>query len=50
MGCKGWRWTGAAEWTPLDLRHVAACWMLFDIHLDPAVVADSSATPIPASP
>jgi integrase len=21
---KGWRWTGAAEWTPHDLRHVAA--------------------------
>ena len=37
---KGWRWTGAAEWSPHDLRHVAACWMLFDLGLDPAVVAD----------
>jgi integrase len=37
---KGWRWTGAATWSPHDLRHVAACWMLFDLGLDPAVVAD----------
>lgn len=37
---KGWRWTGAAKWTPHDLRHVAACWMLFDLKLDPAIVAD----------
>jgi integrase len=37
---KGWRWTGSAKWTPHDLRHVAACWMLFDLQLDPAVVAD----------
>jgi integrase len=37
---KGWRWTGAAQWTPHDLRHVAACWMLFDLGLDPAIVAD----------
>jgi integrase len=37
---KGWRWTGAAKWSPHDLRHVAACWMLFDLKLDPAVVAD----------
>lgn len=37
---KGWRWTGAAKWTPHDLRHAAACWMLFDLKLDPAVVAD----------
>lgn len=37
---KGWRWTGAAKWSPHDLRHVAACWMLFDLGLDPAVVAD----------
>lgn len=37
---KGWRWTGSAKWTPHDLRHVAACWMLFDLKLDPAVVAD----------
>jgi len=37
---KGWRWTGAAKWSPHDLRHAAACWMLFDLKLDPAVVAD----------
>ncbi len=37
---KGWRWTGAAQWSPHDLRHVAACWMLFDVGLDPAIVAD----------
>jgi integrase len=37
---KGWRWTGSATWTVHDLRHVAACWMLFDLKLDPAVVAD----------
>jgi integrase len=37
---KGWRWTGAAKWSPHDLRHVAACWMLFDLGLDPAGVAD----------
>ena len=37
---QGWRWTGAAKWSPHDLRHVAACWMLFDLGLDPAVVAD----------
>lgn len=37
---KGWRWTGAAKWTPHDLRHFAACWMLFDLKLDPAIVAD----------
>ncbi len=37
---KGWRWTGAAQWTVHDLRHVAACWMLFDLKLDPAVVAE----------
>ncbi|MGB3055589.1 MAG: tyrosine-type recombinase/integrase [Acidimicrobiales bacterium] len=29
----------AAVWHPHDLRHVAACWMLFDVRLDPAVVA-----------
>ena len=29
----------AAVWHPHDLRHVAACWMLFDVGLDPAVVA-----------
>ncbi len=37
---KGWRWTGQAKWSPHDLRHVAACWMLYDVKLDPAVVAD----------
>jgi integrase len=37
---KCWRWTGAAKWSPHDLRRVAACWMLFDLGLDPAVVAD----------
>jgi integrase len=31
--------TTAAAWHPHDLRHVAACWMLFDVGLDPAVVA-----------
>lgn len=36
---KGWRWTGSARWSPHGLRHVAACWMLFDLGLDPAVVA-----------
>jgi integrase len=29
----------AAIWHPHDLRHVAACWMLFDVGLDPAVTA-----------
>lgn len=29
----------AAAWHPHDLRHVAACWLLFDVGLDPAVVA-----------
>lgn len=38
-GNKGWRWTGSAQWSPHDLRHVAACWMLFDLRLDVAVVA-----------
>ena len=37
---KGWRWTGSARWSPHDLRHVAACWMLFDVGLDAAVVAE----------
>jgi integrase len=32
--------TGSAQWRPHDLRHVAACWMLFDLGLDPAIVAD----------
>jgi integrase len=29
----------AARWHPHDLRHVAACWMLFDVHIEPATVA-----------
>ncbi len=29
----------SAMWHPHDLRHVAACWLLFDVGLDPAVVA-----------
>lgn len=29
----------ASVWHPHDLRHVAACWLLFDVGLDPAVVA-----------
>ncbi|MEZ5309185.1 MAG: tyrosine-type recombinase/integrase [Microthrixaceae bacterium] len=29
----------AAVWHPHDLRHVAACWLLLDVGLDPAVVA-----------
>ncbi len=29
----------AAVWHLHDLRHVAACWPLFDVGLDPAVVA-----------
>lgn len=37
---KGWKWTGGAEWTPHDLRHVAACWMLYDLGLEPPVVAE----------
>lgn len=37
---QGWRWTGSAKWTVHDLRHVAACWMLFDLGLDPAIVAE----------
>ncbi|MGB3055940.1 MAG: site-specific integrase [Acidimicrobiales bacterium] len=37
---KGWRWTGSAKWTVHDLRHVAACWMLFDLGLNPAIVAE----------
>lgn len=28
----------SARWHPHDLRHVAACWMLFDVRLDPALV------------
>lgn len=26
-------------WHPHDLRHVAACWLLFDVQLDPAAVS-----------
>jgi integrase len=37
---KGWRRTGAAQWTLHDLRHVAACWMLLDLGLNPAVIAE----------
>jgi len=40
MQGKSWRWKGSAKWSPHDLRHVAACWMLFDLGLDPAVVAE----------
>lgn len=29
----------AAVWHPHDLRHVAACWLLFDVGLDPAAVS-----------
>ncbi len=29
----------AAVWHPHDLRHVAACWLLFGVGLDPVVVA-----------
>ncbi len=29
----------SAVWHPHDLRHVAACWLLFDVGLDPAVAA-----------
>ncbi|MGH3032794.1 MAG: tyrosine-type recombinase/integrase [Gaiellaceae bacterium] len=37
----GWNMRSAksAEWHPHDLRHVAACWMLFDVRIDPAVVS-----------
>jgi integrase len=45
---KGWRWTGSAKWSPHDLRHVAACWMLFDVGLDPAIVADKMGHSDPA--
>ena len=36
---KGWRWTGRARWSPHDLRDCAACWMLFDLKADDALVA-----------
>lgn len=29
----------SAVWHPHDLRHVAACWLLFDVGLDPAAVS-----------
>ena len=37
----GWKMRSAksAQWHPHDLRHVAACWMLFDVRVDPAVVS-----------
>jgi len=37
----GWPMTNAkrALWHPHDLRHVAACWMLFDVGIDGAQVA-----------
>jgi integrase len=37
----GWptRSSTASIWHPHDLRHVAACWMLFDVGIDPALVA-----------
>lgn len=37
----GWpmRSPTVAQWRPHDLRHVAACWMLFDLKLDAAVAA-----------
>lgn len=37
----GWpmRTNKNALWHPHDLRHVAACWMLFDVGIDPAVAA-----------
>lgn len=30
---------GRCQWTPHDLRHVAACWMLFDVRMDPGDVS-----------
>lgn len=37
----GWQMNSptAAHWHPHDLRHVAACWMLFDVGIDPATVS-----------
>lgn len=37
----GWNVTSTkrAQWHPHDLRHVAACWMLFDVKIDPAMVS-----------
>lgn len=29
----------SARWHPHDLRHVAACWMLFDVKIDAAIVS-----------
>ncbi|MCZ7629668.1 MAG: tyrosine-type recombinase/integrase [Microthrixaceae bacterium] len=29
----------AAMWHPHDLRHMAACWILFDVGFDPGVTA-----------
>lgn len=41
---RGPRWkegdqTFTVKWTPHDLRHFAACWMLFDLKAEPAQVA-----------
>jgi integrase len=33
------RTSSGAIWHPHDLRHVAACWLLFDVGLDPGVAA-----------
>ncbi len=49
VASKGWKWTGSAQWRPHDLRHVAACWMLFDLHLDPAIGADKRGHADPSS-
>lgn len=37
----GWpmRSPSVATWHPHDLRHVAACWMLFDVGIDAATVS-----------
>ena len=37
----GWplKTSRSARWHPHDLRHAAACWMLFDAKIDPAVVS-----------
>jgi integrase len=48
----GWPLKGkeAMAWHPHDLRHVAACWMLFDLRWDPAVVALLLGHATPTSP
>lgn len=37
----GWslKTPNSAQWHPHDLRHVAACWMLFDVEIDAPIVA-----------